>query len=153
MMILTFRRPDGSFVAEFNGMPYHITEADLLFGDAQIAAAQMGASLPFEPSPEPPAPPPVPDEISDRQFAHQLAKAAIISQAEALAFVRTGTIPNALQMIVDVMPDDEARFDAQMFLSGAVVFKRSHPLTAAIGTAYGFSPDQMDDFFHSAASL
>lgn len=100
-----------------------------------------------------PVPVPVPHEISDRQFAHQLAKAQIITQAEALAFVATGTVPVALQAIVDAIPDVDARFDAQMILSGAVVFKRAHPLTAAIGAAYGFSPEQMDAFFAAAAAL
>lgn len=97
-------------------------------------------------------PPSPPEEISDRQFAHQLAIAGVITQAEALDFVKTGTIPAALQAIVDAIADDDARFDAEMFISGATIFKRNHPLTIAIGSAYGWTSEQMDTFWFAASA-
>lgn len=101
----------------------------------------------------PPAtPPPVLGMVSDRQFFHACAKVGMITQAEALA-VKTGDIPAELQAIVDAIPDQEARFDAQMFLSGAVEFRRDHPLTEAVRLARGMTQTQVDDLFRLAGSL
>ena len=49
--------------------------------------------------------------------------------------------------------DAEERFGAEMLLSGAVEFRRDHPLTAAIGEARGLTPEEVDDFFRRAAAL
>jgi hypothetical protein len=54
--------------------------------------------------------------------------------------------------IVSAMPADQ-QFNAGMLLSGATVFQRSHPMTAAIGAAYGSSDDLIDAFFRAAATL
>lgn len=51
MMELQYRRPDGSYLAQVNGLPYHIIEGDPLFAEAQT----NGADLPLEPVPEPAA--------------------------------------------------------------------------------------------------
>lgn len=98
-------------------------------------------------------PAPVPVSVSDRQFFHAAAIAQMITQAEALAAVRTGDIPAELQTIVDAIEDDDARFNAQMFLSGAVEFRRDHPLTEAIRIARGMTSEQVDDLFRLAGSL
>lgn len=94
----------------------------------------------------------VPQTISDRQFFQQLAIAKVISQEEALAAVKTGDIPSALSGFIAPLPDDQ-RFNAEMLLSGATIFARAHPLTAAIGAAQGMTPQQIDDFFRAAAAL
>jgi hypothetical protein len=96
--------------------------------------------------------PPVPD-ISDRQFFQQMAIEGTIMRDEALAAVKTGSIPTSLQTIVDGIQDQAQRFTAEMLLSGATTFQRSHPLTDAIGQATGRAPEQIDDFFRSAAQL
>ncbi len=49
MMELQYRRPDGSFVALVNGLPYHVIEGDPLFAEAQ----KNGGDLPLEPVPAP----------------------------------------------------------------------------------------------------
>jgi hypothetical protein len=98
-------------------------------------------------------PPSVPEEISDRQFFQQAAVQGIITQAEALAAVQTGTIPSALQTIVDGIVDANERFAAQMILSGATAFRRSHPLTASLGAAFSWTPEQIDAFFIAAAQV
>lgn len=100
----------------------------------------------------PPAPS-VPQMISDRQFFQQAAVAQIITQAEALAAVQTGTIPSMLQMIVDGIADPDQKFAATMLLAGATVFERNHPLTEAVGAALGWTSGQIDQFFISAAQL
>lgn len=109
-----------------------------------------GEIIPFEP---PPPPIPVPGAISDRQFAHGLARRLIISRPEALAFVQTGAIPAALQAIVDGIADEDERFEAELLISGATSFQRQHPLTDAIGAAYGWNAEAIDDFWRECAAL
>ncbi|MBC9876335.1 hypothetical protein G8O24_03110 [Bradyrhizobium sp. INPA01-394B] len=94
----------------------------------------------------------VPPAISDRQFFQQLALQGIVSQDDALAAVRTGVIPAALQQLINGLPADE-QFGATMIVAGATTFERWHPLTIAIATAYGWSSDQLDTFFRAAAVL
>lgn len=99
-------------------------------------------------------PPPVPQSISDRQFFHMLAKLGTITKDEALAAVKTGEIPAALQAFVAAIPDEDDRFDAEMLLSGAVEFRFDHPLTPAIAAANGWQhPAETGDFFRQAAQL
>lgn len=97
-----------------------------------------------------PPPEPVPESVSDRQFFQALALGGMISEAEALAAVQTGALPAPIAAIVDAMPD---QFSARMLLSGATIFRRDHPLTAAFGAVSGKSPAEIDELFRLAASL
>lgn len=108
------------------------------------SAAEIRAVL------NPPAP--LPATISDRQFFQQLAIAGAISQAEALAAVKTGDIPANLQKVIDALPPDD-KFNAEMLLSGATVFDRAHPMTGALGAAMGWKADQVDALWRAAAAL
>lgn len=107
-------------------------------------------NTPEEPESEPLQ---VPSTISDRQFFQQAAILGIITQAEALDAVRTGTIPPVLQSIVDGIQDASEKFAATMLLAGATVFERNHPFTNAVGVALGWSSQQIDQFFIDAAKL
>lgn len=120
--------------------------------DYQAYLAWVGAgnvATPFEP---PAASTPVPSTISDRQFFQQLAVDGIVTRAEALAAVKTGEIPAALAGTIEALPDDQ-KFDAEMLLSGATTFERTHPLSIAIGEARGLTPEEVDAFFQAAAKL
>ncbi|WP_132256531.1 hypothetical protein [Methylobacterium segetis] len=97
--------------------------------------------------------PDVPEVISDRQFAQALAKQGVISKEEALAFVKRGEVPAALQAVIDGIPDDEDRFDVDMGVSGATTFERSNPSTAVLAAALGWSAKQMDDLWRFAATI
>jgi len=66
MMKLLFKRPDGSFVAEINGLPYHVEAGSALLEDAQKAAKKLGGALQYEPMPEAP-----PLTVSDYEAAIQ----------------------------------------------------------------------------------
>jgi len=94
----------------------------------------------------------VPQSISDRQFFQQLAVQGIITNDDALAAVKTGTLPSALQTLITQLPTEQ-QFSAQMLFSGATTFERTHPMTIAIGTAYGWTPGQIDALFQAAAVL
>jgi hypothetical protein len=99
---------------------------------------------------EPPLP--VPDEISRRQFFQQMAVAGLISQAEAIAAVKSGEIPAALLAFVGSLPAEE-QFAAQMLIIGATTFHRSHPLVDAFGALQGLSSAQVDDLWRAAAAI
>lgn len=130
-------------------MPAHTTEiAPPAYGDGQLpkwtgSAWTLESVVPV---------PDVPDAISDRQFFQQLAVNGTITQAEALAAVQTGAIPAVLEAFVDALPEAD-QFGARMLLSGATVFLRDHPLTAAIGAAQGMDSAEIDAFFIAADKL
>ena len=114
----------------------------LVWSDADLAA--VGVSKVVTPD--------VPAVISDRQFFQQLAIVGTITQAEALAAVKTGAIPAILSGFLAALPEAD-RFAAEMLLSGATEFYRAHPLTVSVGTAQGMTAEQIDAFFIAAAAL
>lgn len=126
-------------------------------------AAALGLEPPMKPVPKeqaaepPPASTPTPDpnavpaSISDRQFFQQLAVLGVITEDEALA-ANAAIIPAALVAIIDQMPAEQ-QFAAKMLVSSATVFERNHPMTEAIGVSYGWTSEQIDDFFRAAAKL
>lgn len=91
--------------------------------------------------------------ISDRQFYQQAYIKGFISHDDALQAVRTGYIPQALQSIIDTIQDPTEKFNAEMLLSGAVEFKRDHPLTSVIGSAFNMTETDIDMFFEDASKL
>lgn len=54
MMKLLFKRYDDSFVAEINGLPYHVEVGSDLHDEAKKAANKLGNALEYEPQPETP---------------------------------------------------------------------------------------------------
>jgi len=93
-----------------------------------------------------------PDVITDRQFAHGLAKAGLISMAEAKAWVGPGTLPAAIAGFIASMPE-AMRDDVEIVLIGATSFSRKHPLTETFGQSVGMTPQQLDQFWMMCASL
>ncbi len=91
--------------------------------------------------------------ISDRQFAQALKIAGVITFQEAMAFVQVGAIPALLQGAVDAIQDHTTREAAEMLIAGATEFYRLHPMTIALGTALGWSAEQMDALWATAATL
>jgi hypothetical protein len=102
-------------------------------------------------NPNPPPAAPIPN-ILRRQFYQQLSVQGIITQAQALAAVQGGTIPAPLQTVVNGLPSAE-QFGATMMLAADATFSRNHPMTIAIGTAYGWTSAQIDSFFQAASQL
>lgn len=148
-MTVLFRRPNGTFIIAHpgSGLPYHVTADDPLWAEYR----QEALTAPLEPE-APPAPTPPPGSISDRQFFQMLAVLGLIEQGEALAAVKTGDMPMPLQVLLENVPMQD-RFAAEMLLSGATSFDRSHPLVPMLGFAFGWSASQLDDFWREAAKL
>lgn len=98
-------------------------------------------------------PEPMPDEISRRQFFQYLAVIGIISRIEALAAMQGGVIPAPLQAIIDQLPTEDDKFNAQMFVVGAQNFNRLHWLTEAVRQAMQWTIEQRDDFWRGASKI
>jgi hypothetical protein len=94
----------------------------------------------------------LPATISDRQFFQQLALDGEITEAEALAAVATGTVPAALVAVIEsLQPSDQ--FAANMFLQGATVFERGHPMTLVLAALMGWNANMLDALWTNAAAL
>ncbi|APY14198.1 hypothetical protein GJU93_16235 [Brucella sp. 10RB9212] len=106
-------------------------------------------ALPVEPEPQPEL---VPDEISRRQFFQQLAVLEIITRQEALDAL-DGAIPAPLQAIIDQLPTDDDKFNAQMLVKGAQNFNRTNPLAEIVRQAMQWTIEQKDNFWRQAAKL
>lgn len=102
-----------------------------------------------DPAPFEVPPPPVPGSIYRRQFFQQLAILKKITNDEALAAMRVGSIPTALQTIIDSQPTDK-QFAYELMLSGAENLQREHPLMGVVMKAMKLSSD---DFFRDASVL
>ena len=141
--------------AEFKGLgvvPFtaHPTEGE--FGPIIFAAALLGdygdiaeyVSVEVEP---------IPDSISRRQFFQQLAVMEIITNAEAVAAMQSGTIPSPLQSIVDDLPTEAEKFASTMLIIGADSFQIAHPLTEVVRLAMEWTEEQRNNFFRAASQL
>jgi len=95
---------------------------------------------------------PTPEDISDRQFFQYLANEQLITEAEALAAVQTGTIPAAMQALIDQLPAEQ-QFPAKMLVSGATIFRRSHPVAEMIRQLFAWTPTRADQAWKDASKL
>lgn len=137
----------------------NIVEADEGFAieDRTLVEATAGAEIGgtysggvFTPPEQPVVPPSVPEVISRRQFYEQLEVDGIISKAEALAAMKTGTLPAALQAVVDGMTDENAKYDAEMKLVGATDFYRTSALVMVFAIVIQWSEERVDQFWTDA---
>lgn len=149
------RLADGVEIAWWSSLPARIeikeaqlvlfgARADFNDGAYRIVAREREAADPVAP---------VPATVSDRQFAHALKNAGVITHAEAMAFVQTGTIPAALQAMIDAIEDQQRREDTELLLAGATVFERGHPMTEALRVGMGKTAAEVDDLWRAAAAL
>lgn len=91
-----------------------------------------------------PIPVVIPEVISDRQFFQALAQPPfeLITKEEALAAVKTGDIPPAMSALIARLPED-ARFGAEMLLSGATEFRLSNPLVTTFAAAFSINAETL----------
>lgn len=94
----------------------------------------------------------VPHEIGRRQFFQLLALDDVISKDEALAAVKTGDLPAAIEAFINSL-DEERKFGARMLFAGSNTFERGHPLVEAFGVNLAMAPEQLDDLWVRASKL
>lgn len=97
------------------------------------------------------SPVPVPESITRRQCALQLLALGQITDAEAIAMTRDGTPPASVQAYIDALPSASDRTAALIDFAAANYY-RDNPTLTALMQANGNSPEQIDQFFISAAS-
>ena len=135
-MNIQYRRPDGSFVAEINGLPYHVTASEPAL---YAMALQHGMSAPFEPVP----PTPTAEEALEAWRA-----TAEVSRFQALAALH----------LAGKLDDATAAAEAEGGLvllawQNAQVFKRTSPMMNALAPALGLDDEALDDLFIAAALI
>jgi hypothetical protein len=91
-------------------------------------------------------------EIGRRQFFQGFAQRSLITEQEARDAMAIGKIPTTMQTLVDSLPQDE-QFAAEMAIIGNIVFHQDHPLTQQLAVAYGWTPDQLQEFWYFASTL
>lgn len=129
----------------------------ILSGDESLAGSRLdpawaGAEPNLSIGSGEPEPVPVPDAISDRQFAQQLAILGTITEAEALAWAARGELPEAMEVAIAALPE-ENRFSAHMLLASATTYERAHPLVPVLGGLLGYDEAEIDDLWRAAAQL
>lgn len=95
---------------------------------------------------------PVPTTISPRQFAQEAWSRDYMTYDEALAFAGAGTVPAALDVLLNQLPDEQGKF-VRLFIVGSLSYERGHAATAAIGALWKLDSAGLDDFFRAAAAL
>ncbi|TXN23981.1 hypothetical protein [Methylobacterium sp. WL9] len=123
--------------------------------DAEMRAVYDGLiAAGVKPEPAPPPAPLVPASISDRQFAQVLALDDVVTKAEALAWAARGELPQTLKDALTEIPEAEGqRFGAEMMLSAATLYERSHPLVPMLGALLGYDAAALDDLWTRGAAL
>lgn len=66
--------------------------------------------------------------------------------------MRTGAIPALLQTFIDTL-DETTKFAVTMNVSGAVTFKRNHPMTLMLAQGMGWNDEQVDALWRAASDL
>jgi hypothetical protein len=101
--------------------------------------------------PPPPPPPPVTD-VSFWQFMMAAWKLDFITHEEALAAVRSRTMPTAFVTAVAGLPE-AARLEAELKFAGITRMLRSDPLFARVVAANIATDEQIDGVFAVAATI
>lgn len=95
----------------------------------------------------------LPDAVDDYQFAGEAEARGFITAEECDAWVGPGELPEVLlQKVEQAVPNPVERRPVILFLMGAKQIPREHPNTRTLAAMFGLTtPDQVDDFFASAA--
>lgn len=97
----------------------------------------------------------VPQEIASitrRQFLIGAASAGLLTAAEAEAAATSGAIPAAIEAVFNTLPNAQA-LAARITWATMTKIERGEPLVDAAAVAFGLTPEQVDAFFLSAASI
>ena len=127
----------------------------MLFRSAWLVdtARQRWNGEALEPCDPPPAPPPPPvTDVSFWQFMMAAWKLNFITHAEALAAVRSRTMPPAFVTAIADLPT-EAKLEAELKFAGITRMQRSDPLFALVVAANIATDEQIDGVFTVAATI
>jgi len=94
----------------------------------------------------------VPTSVTNRQFFQAMAQLGYITQQEAMAAIKTGTVPDRMQRYIDTLPADQ-QFNATMQLCGDTTITRTSEGFQQYVVYENWSADQVNELFRVAGSL
>jgi|SRR5215471_8337322 len=94
----------------------------------------------------------IPTTVSNRQFFQAMAQQGYITQAEAMAVIKTGDVPASMQAYIDTLPADQ-QFGATMSLCGNTTIERYADAFQQYAAYEGWTDAQVNDLFRLAGSL
>lgn len=136
MMEIQYRRPDGSFVAIVNGLPYHVTPNDPLFGQAKDA----GADAPFEPQPP---------QLSPSELLSAERAAMVCSRLQGRLVLGEATCA----AIDAIAADPLTPWAMRQTIANAIEWRRTSQAMTELGYLLGYTDAQMDELFRAAMTV
>lgn len=95
---------------------------------------------------------PVPTTITFVQLLRQAA-GTWFTAAEARTWARREALPARVQEVLDSLPTEDDKLDAELTLLALTAIDRDNPLLVMIAQAYGADVTVLEDFFTQAARL
>lgn len=135
MMLVQYKRPDGSFVAVVEGYPYHVTPDDPLFPEAQ----RDGVDAPFEPV--------APEPTEAEKLAAWRATAKVSRFQARAALYASGKLGEVEAVVA------KAGGMAGIAWADASEFRRDSPTIAALAAGAGLTDTDLDALFIAAAQI
>lgn len=123
---------------------------------ARVLAGEAGEIA--EPAPDAPT---SLKPLSQRQFFVGMTKEPweVISQAEAMAFLKGGEIPAIMSQAIagavaqGLLPEGMTQFDVEAAVVAATQYELAHPFTLLIAGVLGWTEDELAAFWSFAATL
>lgn len=94
-----------------------------------------------------------PPSISRRQFFQILAIKGYITKEEALAATNGSSLPTEMFNILEMIPDEDIRWDAQMNLTGSSEFEYSNPFVDFFRVMKGLSEYELKQLWKEGYNL
>jgi len=117
-------------------------EMDWLVEDGQLVP----------PPPPPPMPEPIPQSISFAQLLIGLVSEGWITPAEGRAWRDRVALPLPVQALINEFPEGQ-RFAAETRAMAPSTILRADPLVVGMGAAAGKTPEEIDTFFRTYATV
>jgi hypothetical protein len=84
----------------------------------------------------------------------QAMKEGLLIQQDVENAIKNRIIPVSIQSVLDAAITDHAqKFNAEMSIISAIYFERSNSLVELIGTSFGKTTYEIDQFFRNASKL
>lgn len=97
--------------------------------------------------------------LSQRQFFIGMAKRKVITPAEAMAFLRSGTIPALMAQAVDMalelnlLPEGLEDYELEAAIVAATDYRINHPFTEVIAGVLGWTEEELREFWDFAVQI
>ena len=116
--------------------PDHVAEINAMLGTSVVASGENTAREPLVISPPPPGAPP-----------------SVTATQIRVWLVRHGVSSEAIDSIIEAIPDDATRNEARVRWEYSPYIERNHPLVGFVGNALGLDSAAMDAAFIDASNL